>query len=258
MPPEPRTSPDSILDADNVQTTTETPAISTAALAGTNNSAIECLAGNIHYSEPQMNSPRSSDEAAKTSSEGTLSPAQFATEFQGCYSRLWLLAAAILGDRHLAEDIVQDAGIAALRQLHEFKAGTNFLAWMSQIVRFQAFNRSRKRTRRRTQNVDPVTLDSEIERDTGNQPADQLPDASGTLPPEQTFFDDETMRALQDLRDVARACLLLRVVHQLSYGDIAEMLDIAEGTAMSHVHRSKSLLRKRLSAKPNQPDNLKK
>ncbi len=191
-------------------------------------------------------------DAVQSSSAEVLSPAQFATEFQQYYSRLWMLATAILGDRHLAEDIVQDAGIVALKQLGKFQPGTNFVAWMSQIVRLQAFNRSRKRTRRRTRSVDPVALDAQSE---ATEMASPLPSATETLPPEQTFFDDDMMQALNDLREDARACLLLRTVHQLSYADIGAMLDIAEGTAMSHVHRSKALLRKRLAPHTSEPDN---
>ncbi|MEM8943891.1 MAG: RNA polymerase sigma factor [Planctomycetota bacterium] len=194
--------------------------------------------------------PSQSADASGSSTE-VLSPAQFAEQFEECYKRLWLLAAAMLSDRHLAEDVVQDAGIVALKQLEKFEKGTNFLAWMSQIVRLQAFNRSRKRTRRRTRSVDPVTLDTQT-----NETNEEIPIQVATteLPADQTMFDDEVMSALGELRDTARACLLLRTLHQLSYADIGAMLDIAEGTAMSHVHRSKALLRKRLAPSTSEPD----
>lgn len=197
-----------------------------------------------------MKQPSLNADAPGSAAE-SLSPAQFAAKFQEIYQRLWLLAAAILSDRHLAEDVVQDAGIVALGQLDKFKLGTNFLAWMSQIVRLQAFNRSRKKTRRKTSSVDPVALDAQQEE---TLPNNLDPTRAAELPPEQTFFDDEVMSALNELRDVARACLLLRTLHQLSYADIGAMLDIAEGTAMSHVHRAKATLRKKLTEQYNEPD----
>jgi DNA-directed RNA polymerase specialized sigma24 family protein len=40
--------------------------------------------------------------------------------------------------------------------------------------------------------------------------------------------------------------LLLRTIQKLSYTEIAEIMQIPEGTAMSHVHRSKNELRNRL------------
>ena len=51
------------------------------------------------------------------------------------------------------------------------------------------------------------------------------------------------VRALQTLSDEARCCLLLKVVQQLSYAEIAVLLQIPAGTAMSHVHRAKKALR---------------
>ena len=195
-----------------------------------------------------MNSSGSNADIPSSSSSAPLTAARFATDFQDCYDRLWLLAAGLLGDRHLAEDVVQDAVIVALRQLNKFEVGTSFVAWMSQIVRFQAYNQSRKRTRRSTRSVDPVSLDAEAGKSDLTSP---LPDGTSMLPPEQTFFDDEVVHALHGLRDVARASLLLRTVHQLGYADIAAMLGIAEGTAMSHVHRAKSQVRKALAEKIN-------
>ncbi len=191
-----------------------------------------------------MNRPTPPTDAVPSTSTEILDTAQFAAEFQQCHSRLWLLASAILGDRHLAEDVVQDAGVVALGQLDQFKPGTNFVAWLSQIVRLQAFNQSRKRKRRRTQNIDPVILDTQTSETATPQ---ALPKLGEKLTAAQTFFDDQVMLALSGLREVARACVLLRIVHNLSYTDIAAMLDIAEGTAMSHVHRSKAQLRERLT-----------
>ncbi len=169
---------------------------------------------------------------------------QFATKFQEYYSQLWVLSAAILGDKHQAEDVVQEAAIVAMRQLDQFESGTNFVAWMSTIVRFQAFNRSRKRTRQRTQCIDPTTLDFQESKTS----PDSLPlDSQASLPPDQSFFDDSVMYALENIGQVPRACLLLKTVHDLSYSDIANLLDIAEGTAMSHVHRSKAKMRQQLT-----------
>jgi RNA polymerase sigma-70 factor (ECF subfamily) len=68
----------------------------------------------------------------------------------------------------------------------------------------------------------------------------------GRLAENQIDFDDEVLSALREISDVARMCLLLRVVQQLSYDDIAQTLHIPAGTAMSHVHRAKQSIRERL------------
>ena len=50
------------------------------------------------------------------------------------------------------------------------------------------------------------------------------------------------------MEETARACLLLRTLQDMPYREIALALDIAEGTAMSHVHRARMAMRERLAA----------
>jgi RNA polymerase sigma factor (sigma-70 family) len=71
--------------------------------------------------------------------------------------------------------------------------------------------------------------------------------ARGELPPDQEHFDDRVMRALRSVNEVARACLLLRTLEGLSYSEISRLLEIPEGTAMSHVHRTRMHLRECLA-----------
>jgi RNA polymerase sigma-70 factor (ECF subfamily) len=60
----------------------------------------------------------------------------------------------VLGDRHLAEDAVQEAAVIGLRKIKSFEPGTNFSAWMGQIVRHVALNHRRKYNRRRALSLD--------------------------------------------------------------------------------------------------------
>ena len=56
------------------------------------------------------------------------------------------------------------------------------------------------------------------------------------------------MRALDTLEETPRACLLLRVLNELSYKEIGQVLDIPEGTAMSHVFRCRRTMLEKLSS----------
>lgn len=170
---------------------------------------------------------------------------QFAQQFDQTYDRLWMLAASIMVDRVAADDVVQEAALVGLSKLDEFQAGTSFLAWMSQIVRLTAWNQTRKRRRRRTFAWDPEQLDH---AGNGQTPphAPRPVRVADLLAHDQPHFDDQLLAALRTLGEVARSCLLLRVVLQLSYAEIAQLLQLPEGTAMSHVHRAKRALRKSL------------
>jgi RNA polymerase sigma-70 factor, ECF subfamily len=170
----------------------------------------------------------------------------FTALLRECYQRAWLVARAMTGDHAEADDVLQEASIIALRKRGDFTAGTNFAAWMSQIVRLTALNHVKKVSRGSIIVTDPATIDrTEATADRATNWPSSV-DSDGRLSKHQMDFDDEVCSALREIGDVARACLLLRVVHQLSYEEIAETLEIPPGTAMSHVHRAKQSLRHQL------------
>ncbi|MEM6997175.1 MAG: sigma factor-like helix-turn-helix DNA-binding protein, partial [Myxococcota bacterium] len=57
---------------------------------------------------------------------------------------------------------------------------------------------------------------------------------------------DELADALQTLGETPRTCLLLKTVLELEYSEIADVLGIPAGTAMSHVSRARAKLKKHL------------
>jgi RNA polymerase sigma-70 factor (ECF subfamily) len=225
-----------------------------------------------------------------------LSPSEFAARFQECWPTLWYIAAAVLGERSGAEDVLQEAAMIALGKLWQFdttkqarpsaigreprpdsqqppaqssdpkvsapvehwRGGDPFVAWMSRIVRLTALNHARRRIKRIAQSTDPGSLDqfaadaSRGGRGGGRgEPATHDTSAigitcKGELVKDNELFDDRVEAALRSLDETARACLLLRTLMQMPYRQISLVLDIAEGTAMSHVHRARAVLREKL------------
>lgn len=175
----------------------------------------------------------------------------FADRFRESCRALWLIAVGVLGDRHLAEDAVQEAAVIGLRKLNRFKPGTNFTAWMGQIVRHVALNHRRKHNRRRALSLDGEG-GPELAQAGAHGVADEKPvvGARGGLPQDQHLFDDQLMSALKSIGEVARACLLLRTIEGLDYAEISQLLDIPQGTAMSHVYRTRRTLRRMLTDEP--------
>lgn len=171
----------------------------------------------------------------------------FAAQLETSHRVLWVLAAGLAGRRELADDLVQDAVVAALGKLDQFTVDTNFTAWMAQIVRYTAMNRRRSERRRQMVSLEQAPIDSSAptQRSEYNDDFESFHQNS-RLPQDQPYFDDELTAGLNELSDVARACLLLRTVTELPYEQIARLLDIPQGTAMSHVHRSRQFLRQRL------------
>jgi RNA polymerase sigma-70 factor, ECF subfamily len=180
-------------------------------------------------------------------SAGAQKPVDFAAQFEASFRTLWLVAVGITGDRAGAEDVVQEAALLALGKLDKFEPGTNFRAWMAQMVRYVALNHARKRQKHRA-----AALGPELE-ETGALASSMAAENAlrlstrGELPADQAIFDDQVIRALNSVSDVARACLLLRTIEQMEYSEISKVLGIPEGTAMSHVHRARQHLRERLA-----------
>lgn len=178
-------------------------------------------------------------------------PHQFAAQFRSAYRRLTLVAAAVTGDRDAAEDIVQEAAMIAFEKAAQFTPGTNFAAWLAEIVRRCALNHRRKVRGRKTFAADPTTLGELNSGEAGLDEAWPVRPHTGELSPDQSSFDDRLIAALNELAEDARCCLLLRTVEGLSYAEISALMNIPEGTATSHVHRSRAILRRRLAATPH-------
>ncbi len=164
--------------------------------------------------------------AAASGPTPRLSEAEFAERFREASRSLWCIAAAVIQDRSRAEDVVQDAAVVALGKLHEFDAATSFLAWMGQIVRFVALNQGRKMMRERAAH--------DAQRHDGMTRPMTFSDLT---------LDARVERALAQLDETARACLLLRTVMGLSHREIAAAVGVPEGTAMSHVFRARKAMR---------------
>jgi RNA polymerase sigma-70 factor (ECF subfamily) len=186
-----------------------------------------------------MTSPASTP-VPHASAHTPLSVADFERQFAACSRLLWCIASGVLGDRDRARDVVQDAAIVGLAKRHEFMPGTSFPHWMGQIVRYTALNEARKEKVRAVRGSD--TLEALPLASPPSDPGSPITPGGG-LAKLQESFDDATVKALAQLEETARSCLLLRTVLDMGYAEIGAALGIPEGTAMSHVHRSRQKMR---------------
>lgn len=133
---------------------------------------------------------------------------------------------------HDAEDLVQETFLRAYRAFDGFTPGSNIRAWLYTIlhrVRTDAFRRSRR---------SPQTV--------------EMADEGPAVPPPQDALaqgGEDLERALASLPDVFRNAVVLRDVEDMSYQEIARILDVPIGTVMSRIHRGRALLRTALGAR---------
>ena len=152
--------------------------------------------------------------------------AAFAQLVERYWSRLFRWLYHLAHDRHQAEDMAQEAFLKALANLGRFKAGTNFRAWLFRIAHNHYANQVRASHRRRS----PLP--------------DDLPDPDQG--PVELACSRESLaeraQAVERLPTEWKAALLLRVEEELSFRQIAEILDTTEETARWRVFKARRQL----------------
>jgi RNA polymerase sigma factor (sigma-70 family) len=137
-----------------------------------------------------------------------------------------------------AQDVVQEAFIRAYRYFDEFH-GDNGRPWLLAIVRNTTFTWLKKHRHRN------LALDEEAEQLEENGFGD-----ANTTNPEVllTRFDDQQLinTALEKLPLEFREILVLRELEELSYKEIARIIDVPLGTVMSRLARARKMLLKQL------------
>ncbi len=159
--------------------------------------------------------------------------------------RAYGLALRLLRDRADAEDLVQEAALAACRGFGTFQAGTNFKAWFFRILT----NCYYYRHRRERYEGPPVEFDETPELYLYSQTA-ELGLHRGVADPAQTLLDrldsDQIEAALQGLPHEYRMVSTLYFIEDFSYEEIAGILGIPLGTVRSRLHRGRKILQKLL------------
>lgn len=148
------------------------------------------------------------------------------------------LARWLVRDPTLAEDVVQDATVRALGYFGSYRGGDG-RAWLLRIVRNTAFTTLAARKREATGSLEDGNFGPDCD-----PAAFQVPDVADD--PEAALSRHEDLgqldRALSALPLELRECLVLRELEELSYKEIAQILELPIGTVMSRLWRARRIL----------------
>lgn len=135
-------------------------------------------------------------------------------------------------DLNAAEDVVQESFIKAYKRLHLFEGRSSFRSWLYQIALNTARNRFRKYSRETvgTEGMD-VAVDGEVENHMNTL------DVRGLL-----------QKEIERLPDRQRTALNLRVYDDLSFKEIAEIMDCPYDTAKANYRHALLKLKDRLES----------
>lgn len=149
------------------------------------------------------------------------------------FERLYNFAHWLTQDREEAEDLVQETYAKALKGFSSFQPGTNFRAWIYQILRNTFFT---SRTGLKATATVPLELDND---------QDNVPTVSDT--PESILLRRSDRQLVQEalgrLPVPYREVLLLCEFEEMSYQEISTTLSIPMGTVMSRLSRARRGLR---------------
>jgi RNA polymerase sigma-70 factor (ECF subfamily) len=136
--------------------------------------------------------------------------------------------ARLVGDPDLADELSQETWLAVLSRIHTLRNAATFSVWLYRIARNKVYQEFRRRK---------VT----IELDEGLEAADNTVDKIGS-------FEDvaKLHRCLEKLKPLHKEVLLLRFLEEMSYEQMADVLDCNIGTVRSRISHAKFALKKEM------------
>jgi RNA polymerase sigma-70 factor, ECF subfamily len=140
--------------------------------------------------------------------------------FRREWPRAYRAAYLVVHDAGVAEDIAQEAFLAAVRALDRFDRRRPFGPWMHRIVVNRAIDAARARALRRE--VDAAAASVE----------------EAAAEPAAAPFSDELIEALRELSPEHRAVVALRYLLDYTPGEIARALELPRGTVNSRLRRA--------------------
>lgn len=150
------------------------------------------------------------------------------------------LARWLVRDDHIADDIVQDSFLRALRYFAGFR-GDEARPWVLGIVRNNCYTWLDKQRRR----PDQIELDDEVMESVA-QPVERF-GADPTAMLDAARTQHRVDAAIQALKPVFREVVVLREIEGLPYDEIAQVVGIPVGTVMSRLSRARAELKTMLA-----------
>jgi len=154
-------------------------------------------------------------------------------------ARVINVALMMVGDRHEAEDIAQDAFIRAFRGLAGFKGRARFSSWLHQI----ALNLCRDHLKKRARAGGTVPMAEETLEGSRDGDGEATPD-----PIVDAELSETMRREISRLPYLYREAFVLRHLQGMDYLEVAAITRVPADTVRVRAYRARELLRGRLAA----------
>ena len=156
-------------------------------------------------------------------------------------SKIFAVAYGLLHNREDAREVAQEAFIKAYRNLPGFRRDSSFYTWIYRITVNLGIDFRRKAYRGRETELDETRLVPEDAHHTGPRP---MPTPGKSL--ERKQLASRIRLAIDLLPADQKTAIVLREIQGLSYKEIADAMDCAEGTVMSRLFYGRKKLQELL------------
>ena len=148
-----------------------------------------------------------------------------------------------LRDETEAEDLAQNVFLQVYKSRSRYRQTAKFSTWLFTIARNLCLNELRRRSRHPAESIEETHAENE------DQPQRQYEDQSQMAPPEKLLHGELAQKieeALAELPENQRNAILLCRQDELSYDEIAEVLDCSLSATKSLIHRGRETLKEKL------------
>ena len=199
------------------------------------------------------------DEASLLNSLRARDEAAFTQLVEMYHASLVRLARIFVHDTTIAEEVAQETWLAVLRGLDRFEGRSSLKTWLFTILTNKAKTRGQRENRTLTNTdlevaasdsptVDPGRFNDPNTEKWPNHWAD--PPVSWAGIPEETLLSQETIQLIREaidaLPETQRIVITLRDMHELSSGEVCNVLGVSETNQRVLLHRARAKVRQAL------------
>lgn len=176
------------------------------------------------------------------------SPRAFEFLFEKYREKVFRIAHRFVRNKEDALEVVQDVFLKVYTGMPRFKTDSKFFTWLYRIAVNRSIDFTRARKARLAVEADPGVLESQVRTLPGRAPErDPLEIA------QEKELDEKVAVAVQSLSEKHRTVFLLHASENLSYKEIAEVMQCSVGTVMSRLFYARKRLQEilgRLGVEP--------
>ncbi|HET8770842.1 MAG TPA: sigma-70 family RNA polymerase sigma factor [Gemmatimonadaceae bacterium] len=163
--------------------------------------------------------------------------ALFDVEAMAQLDALYSFALKLTRAREDAEDLVSDTMLRAFQRWEQYRLGTNIRAWLFTILYHAFVSRKRRVDAREVQPFEDAD---------GREVFEPVGEADPEGAFYDSFLDEDIVEAIRRLPVEYRSAVVMSDLHGLKYAEIAQVLDVPEGTVKSRLFRGRRLLQSEL------------